>query len=155
MEPETGGVTRRTLLSAGAGVPVSTVLLTACGGTSTGTDGSGGYGAPAAPPASESPAPADDSLAAVADIPDGGALVVQDGPDGTPVVLVRHRDGEVVAFSAICTHKGCTVQAERSALRCPCHGSTFDLSGKNTGGPAPSPLPAVAVTVTGGRVRPA
>lgn len=59
-----------------------------------------------------------------------------------------------MAFSAVCTHQGCTVAADGAGLRCPCHGSTYDLTGANTAGPAPSPLPKVEVTVTGGQVRP-
>lgn len=168
MEPDTSGVTRRTLLGAGAGVPLTAVLLAACGGdepATTTTPGASSTSPESAPPepgespepgASEQPEePAGESLAAVADIPVGGALVVQEGPGGKPVVLARPRDEEVVAFSAVCTHQGCTVQADQGAIRCPCHGSTYDLTGANTGGPAPSPLPAVKVTVADGQVRPA
>ena len=168
MEPETSGVSRRTMLGAGAGVPVATLLLAACGEASTtGTSDAGGYGAPASPepsasPESESPtpsgepeAPAGGSLAAVADIPVGGALVVPDGPRGQPVVLARPRRDDVIAFSAVCTHRGCTVRAEQGTIRCPCHGSTYDLTGANTGGPAPSPLPKVEIIVADGQVRPA
>ena len=172
MEQDTSGVSRRTLLSAGAGVPLTAVLLSACGGddpattTSPPTADSSSPGSatpePSGSPGTDEPAgseepeePAGGSLAAVADIPVGGALVVQDGPGGKPVVLAQPRDGEVVAFSAVCTHQGCTVRAEQGGIQCPCHGSTYDLTGKNTGGPAPSPLPAVEVTVADGQVRPA
>ena len=169
MEPDTSGVSRRTLLSAGAGVPLTAVLLSACGGddpattTSTPTANTSSPGS-ATPETSDSPEtgepagseePAGAPLAAVADIPVGGALVVQDGPGGKPVVLARPREDEVVAFSAVCTHQGCTVRAEQGGLQCPCHGSTYDLTGANTGGPAPSPLPPVQVTVSDGQVRPA
>jgi Rieske Fe-S protein len=59
----------------------------------------------------------------------------------------------VVAFSAVCTHMGCTVAPQGGILKCPCHGSTYDLAtGDNTGGPAPRPLAKVSVTVQGGRV---
>ena len=156
MEPDTSGVSRRTLLSAGAGVPLTAVLLSACGGDDPAT--TSGPTAGSSSPDSATPRSGDSAgepLAAVADIPVGGALVVQDGPGGKPVVLARPRDGEVVAFSAVCTHQGCTVRAEQGGLQCPCHGSTYDLTGMNTGGPAPSPLPAVEVTVAGGQVRPA
>lgn len=164
MEPTTGPISRRTVLGAGVGVPMTAMLLTGCGEGSPGPDSGGEYGPAQSRPSRTGPAssstqdpgePGGPALAAVADIPVGGALVVEDGPDGKPVVLARPRDGEVVAFSAVCTHKGCTVKAEESALACPCHGSTFDLTGANTGGPAPSPLPKVEVTVTDGQVRPA
>lgn len=157
MEPETSGVSRRTMLSAGAGVPLGALLLTACGQDEP--SGTTSTSTPTSPPASDSSGDAagtaGGALAAVADIPVGGALVVEKGPDGKPVVLARPRDGEVVAFSAICTHKGCTVTAQGDGIVCPCHGSTYDLTGRNTGGPAPSPLPAVEVTVVDGEVRPA
>lgn len=168
MEPETSGLSRRTLLEVGAGAPLTAMLLAACGSdepsttpaspTSENGDGS----SPSASSGGAEPTekdggeePAGESLAAVSDIPEGGALVVQDGPGGKPVVLARPRGDEVVAFSAVCTHQGCTVRAEQSSLVCPCHGSTYDLTGDNTGGPAPSPLPPVEVTVADGQVRPA
>ncbi len=59
------------------------------------------------------------------------------------------------AISAVCTHLGCTVQADvaleasatsieaRQTYRfaCPCHGSKYDGEGACTAGPAPRPLP--------------
>jgi cytochrome b6-f complex iron-sulfur subunit len=53
-------------------------------------------------------------------------------------VEVSH--GRVRCMTAICTHLGCTVNAVDIGFRCPCHGSTYDLNGRNTGGPAPLPL---------------
>ncbi len=48
--------------------------------------------------------------------------------------------GRVRCMTAICTHLGCTVNAVETGFKCPCHGSTYDLDGRNTGGPAPLPL---------------
>ena len=148
MEPGSSRISRRSVLAAGAGVPLGVGLLAACGEDeptpTTTTEESPTQGSPAAE--------GGDSLAAVADIPVGGALLVEKGPDGKPVVLSRPSEDEVIAFSAICTHKGCTVVAEDSRISCPCHGSTFDFTGKNTGGPAPAPLPKVDVSVEGGEV---
>jgi len=59
------------------------------------------------------------------------------------------------AVSAVCTHLGCTVQAEvapegraesidaRQTWRfaCPCHGSRYDGDGRPVAGPAPRTLP--------------
>jgi Rieske Fe-S protein len=168
MAPDPNVVSRRTLLVIGAGVPAA-VVLAACGEsdpTSTSpysapssaepeSPADSGSGEPSKSEEPDAEQPAGRSLAAVDDIPVGGALVVQDGPGGRPVVLARPRGDEVVAFSAVCTHQGCTVRAEQAAIRCPCHGSTYDLTGDNTGGPAPSPLPPVRVTVADGQVRPA
>ncbi len=48
--------------------------------------------------------------------------------------------GKVRAQTAVCTHLGCTVNAVETGYQCPCHGSTYDREGLNTGGPAPKPL---------------
>jgi ubiquinol-cytochrome c reductase iron-sulfur subunit len=57
-----------------------------------------------------------------------------------------------VAFSKICTHAGCPVALYRHAsheLYCPCHQSRFDVlrGAKNISGPAPRPLPQLALDV--------
>ena len=54
--------------------------------------------------------------------------------------FVEVNAGKVRAQTAVCTHLGCTVNAVETGYSCPCHGSTYDLLGFNTGGPAPSPL---------------
>ncbi len=55
------------------------------------------------------------------------------------VFVLRH-GASFRVLSAVCTHLGCTVGVEGEGYHCPCHGSRFDAEGKNTGGPAPSPL---------------
>lgn len=54
--------------------------------------------------------------------------------------FVEARSGKVRCQTAVCTHLGCTVNAVETGYACPCHGSTYDLVGRNTGGPAPKPL---------------
>ena len=54
--------------------------------------------------------------------------------------FIEVSSGRVRVQTAVCTHLGCTVNAVETGYSCPCHGSTYDLEGKNTGGPAPSPL---------------
>ena len=58
------------------------------------------------------------------------------------IILVRGPHGQIKAFSAKCTHLGCVVQyqSDRKVFHCNCHGSEFDLDGKNISGPAPKPL---------------
>lgn len=71
-------------------------------------------------------------------------------------ILMRHDDGTFASFSAICTHKGCTVKYDkkRGIIRCPCHGGQFDpRTGANIGGPPPSPLDRFVVEVLPGKVR--
>ena len=70
------------------------------------------------------------------------------------VVVTRGTGDDVHAFSAVCTHQGCTVgSVERGVIVCPCHGSEFNAqTGAVTVGPATRPLPAVAVAVANGNV---
>lgn len=55
-------------------------------------------------------------------------------------VFVETVSGRVRVQTAVCTHLGCTVNVVETGYQCPCHGSTYDRHGKNTGGPAPLPL---------------
>lgn len=55
-------------------------------------------------------------------------------------VFVETESGKVRVQTAVCTHLGCTVNAVETGYKCPCHGSTYDRHGVNTGGPAPRPL---------------
>lgn len=92
-----------------------------------------------------------EQVAKLSDIPVGGSISATLG--GKPIILAQPSTGKVVAFTAICTHQGCTVNPDGAVLRCPCHASTYDaFTGKNTGGPAQGPLAAIPVTVSGGAV---
>lgn len=71
----------------------------------------------------------------------------------TRAVFVRRGEGDVFeAISGVCTHQGCIVAPFPGGFRCPCHGSTYDAAGKNTGGPAPRPLARYAAFRDGGFV---
>ncbi len=74
------------------------------------------------------------------DIPVDGAKIVR--MDKKAIAVVRTGEGQVRAFSAVCTHLGCIVQyvPDKRVFHCNCHGSEFDLTGKNISGPAPAPL---------------
>jgi thiosulfate dehydrogenase (quinone) large subunit len=72
--------------------------------------------------------------------PDAAALYPDPG-DGSPDIVVRHGNGSLAAFSAVCTHAGCEVEYQSGVLLCPCHGSQFDAStGAVLQGPAVTPL---------------
>jgi Rieske Fe-S protein len=69
-------------------------------------------------------------------------------------VLVHLDNGDFVAYSAVCTHQGCTVAYKNGQLACPCHGSVFDPAhgAEVVAGPAPRPLPKIPIKVSGGEV---
>ena len=53
------------------------------------------------------------------------------------------------AISSVCTHLGCIVaHSEQEGFACPCHGSKFDAQGKVTGGPAPTGLAWLEVSLS-------
>lgn len=69
-----------------------------------------------------------------------------------PVIVLLNPSGQYKAFSARCTHLGCVVQFQREGgphFGCNCHGSQFDMNGKNIAGPAPRPLAPFRVSLEG------
>jgi Rieske Fe-S protein len=82
-------------------------------------------------------------------VPVGSAIVVSGRP---PYVVAQPSQGQFVAFSAVCTHRGTTVDAgDGTTLVCPAHGSQFNAAtGAVLKGPADRPLPSVPVTVANG-----
>jgi cytochrome b6-f complex iron-sulfur subunit len=146
------GVDRRMLL-AGTGVGCA-LLLAACGGGGGSNDSadSGSDSSTLGGATSSAAGGSEKALATLASIKVGSAVSAQDS-DGNPVIVARPTADTAVAFSAICTHQGCTVAPAGSELDCPCHGSRYNATtGKVLGGPAPKPLPSIAVTVRGGQV---
>jgi Rieske Fe-S protein len=72
-------------------------------------------------------------------------------------VLVHLKSGEFVAYSAECTHQGCTVAFRakgKGYLACPCHGSVFDPvgGGQVVSGPADEPLERLPIEIRDGRI---
>jgi rieske iron-sulfur protein len=72
-----------------------------------------------------------------------------------PPTVVEGTDRGVVAYSALCTHLGCTVRFSEEPMdmapfphiHCPCHAALFDPHRGSAvmGGPAPRPLPQLPV----------
>lgn len=51
--------------------------------------------------------------------------------------IVINKEDKIKVLSSRCTHLGCKInQYVDHQLLCPCHGSTFDLNGNATKGPA-------------------
>jgi thiosulfate dehydrogenase (quinone) large subunit len=88
----------------------------------------------------------------LAQLPVGATFNFTHSAQGVPAVLFRTKAG-VFAYSAICTHQGCTVAYKKSTKRlvCPCHGAEFDpaAGAKPVAGPANSPLASLKVKVSG------
>ena len=90
-------------------------------------------------------------LAKTSDIPVGGGKIFKD----QKVVVTQPKEGEFNAFSAICTHQGCTVATVADGtIDCPCHGSKYRITDASVvNGPATRPLPAEKITVAGNSIR--
>jgi nitrite reductase/ring-hydroxylating ferredoxin subunit len=69
--------------------------------------------------------------------------------------LARLSDGSFLALSQTCTHLGCAIpwDEETHKFVCPCHGSTFSLTGEVLSSPAPRPLDTYPVRLENGIVK--
>lgn len=86
-------------------------------------------------------------------LPSGQAATYNDPADGSPDILIRDAAGNLKAFSAVCTHAGCTVGYEGGTIICPCHGGEFSAeTGEVIAGPPPSPLAPKKVLEAGGQI---
>ncbi|WP_113702160.1 Rieske (2Fe-2S) protein [Nonomuraea lactucae] len=149
--------TTRRAVVLGAGGAGLAAVLTACAS----------YGDPAtqasvAPPSDEPQAdessaapkkkakPEGKALADTADIPSGGGKVFE----GQKVVVTQPTAGDYKAFSAVCTHQGCTVgSVSNGTINCPCHGSKFKIEdGSVAEGPADKPLAEKQIKVDGDKI---
>ena len=157
-EPQTDSAATRRGMLAGVGLVGLAGALTACGGSAT-SSAPAATSPPAAgttpagttaPAAGASSSPAGNALAATSKIPVGGGEVFS----GPQVVVTQPTAGEFKAFSAVCTHMGCIVnQVSNGTIDCPCHGSQYNIStGAVVAGPAPQPLPAKQIKVSGGSI---
>lgn len=157
----TDQLTRRTTITGAASAALALPLLAACGSSGS-ADQDGAASDPAGNPsggassdssAGGSSAAAGGSgtpLAKTSEIQVGGGKIFSD----EKVVVTQPSAGQFKAFSSTCTHMGCQVAAvSDGTIDCPCHGSRFSIAdGSVQGGPAPAPLPAMDITVTGGEI---
>jgi cytochrome b6-f complex iron-sulfur subunit len=82
----------------------------------------------------------------------GGSVVIK--VKDKLVLLIRDTATSVKAYSPICTHLHCVVayRAGENKIKCPCHGSEFDIDGQVVHGPAPRRLEAYAATLDAERI---
>ncbi|MFI8772320.1 Rieske (2Fe-2S) protein [Gordonia sp. NPDC062954] len=89
-------------------------------------------------------------------LPDAASIAVGGGVvmEAVKTVVTHPADGEYNAFSAVCTHKGCTVSdVTDNEIICPCHGSKFSAEdGSVIEGPATEPLASRPISVADGKV---
>jgi nitrite reductase/ring-hydroxylating ferredoxin subunit len=137
-DPKLEGSSRRGLL-AGAGLAGLAGIVVACGGGSGDSEGGGGAGGGAG-----------GALASTSDIPVGGGKVFKDDK----IVVTQPKSGEFRAFSAVCTHRGCTVgSVSGGTINCPCHGSKYSITDASVeAGPATEPLAEKTVKVEGDKI---
>jgi nitrite reductase/ring-hydroxylating ferredoxin subunit len=160
-------ISRRRFIRLGTALGVgaaSASVLAACGGGSgsgssgNGGSGGGGYGGGGGGGSNggggskKAEAQGGKAIAQTSEVAPGSAVKFEEL--GNPAVLVHLDSGDFVAYSAVCTHQGCTVAYQNGQLACPCHGSVFDPANgaEVVAGPAPRPLPEVPVEVRGGEV---
>ncbi|MGO4691924.1 ubiquinol-cytochrome c reductase iron-sulfur subunit [Glaciibacter sp. 2TAF33] len=141
-------VSRRTLIvMGGAGTALALAGCSAAASRGVGSDG-GGAGGGSGGPGSGGAAGSRVQVAKLTDVPVGGSISAT--LSGAPILLSQPTAGEVLAFTAICTHQGCVVEPAKAEFDCPCHQSRFDATtGEVLSGPAPRALKKIPVTVTG------
>jgi len=144
-------LTRRNVLRAAGITAVALPVLAACGDdtpgasstpTTSGTPSGTASGTPSGNGA--------EVLAETADIEVGGAVFI----DEPSIVITQPSAGDFHAFDRTCTHRQCPVtDIQDGKIHCNCHGSLYDMStGENVGGPAPSPLSKIDITVKDGEI---
>ena len=101
------------------------------------------------PPVGGEPATQSVVAAQASQVKTNSGLVFRFG--SRPGLLIRNPDGELRAFSAVCTHLECTVQykVDTSQIWCACHNGMYDLSGNVVSGPPPRPLERLVVNQRG------
>lgn len=165
--------TRRTVLAGACGMGAA-AMLAACGQEAPQAPAANpGTGAGAGAGAGESPIPlgpgggakpsggaatggnagggaAAGALAKTSEIPVGGGKIFAD----EKVVVTQPTAGTFKAFSAVCTHAGCTVTSVASGtINCKCHASAFSASdGSPKGGPAKQALAPAKIKVANSQI---
>jgi len=100
-------------------------------------------------------APPVQRIAALGDVPVGGALEFNYPGAHDPCLLIRPKADSLLAYSQSCTHLSCAIvpRVGRNEIHCPCHDGHFDLeTGRPIAGPPRRPLTRILVEVRQGVV---
>jgi nitrite reductase/ring-hydroxylating ferredoxin subunit len=89
------------------------------------------------------------------EVPEGEAKAFD--VNGAEVAVARV-EGELFAFSDICTHRHCNLasggEIDDHTIECECHGSVFDMrTGEVVNPPAPDPLEVFEVREVDGQIQ--
>jgi Rieske Fe-S protein len=148
-EPESTPAASRRALFAGAGAACAAVVVAGCSSNNASNGGANATSAPAATGGASSAGggAASGTLAATSQIPVDGGMVLTD----KKIVITQPASGTFKAFTAVCTHMGCTVgSVSGGTINCPCHGSKYSIKdGSVVHGPAPHALAPIAIKVDG------
>lgn len=138
-------INRRNVLVGGAAVAAATAVA-ACSSGGTGMSGEP-VESPTADTSSGDQAAPSGALAAIADIPVGGGVVIAD----PPIVITQPTEGSILGFTAVCPHQGCLVaDVIDNEIICPCHQSLFSATdGAVIAGPAQQGLASASVQIDG------
>jgi Rieske Fe-S protein len=136
---------RRAIIAALPGLVLLPGVIAACSSSTSPPSAT----QPSGQPAQSSAAAANGVQVQQSQVPVGAAIVVAGPP---PYVVAQPTEGQFVAFSAACTHRGTTVTAGNgTTLVCPAHGSQFNAAtGAVLKGPANQPLASAQVTAANG-----
>lgn len=146
---EANDISRRTLVRlGGAGVAAATLALAGCAPADGGSGESGTGSAPESQSPGGTAPPSGTEIAKLSAVAVGESIGVVVG--GASLLIAQPTAGDVVAFSAICSHQQCIVAPAKTEFHCPCHGSRYDAAtGDVLEGPAINPLTPVPVNVDG------
>ena len=67
-------------------------------------------------------------------------------PDAEAVLLPTEQG--LKAFSLVCPHLGCELEAKEDGFVCPCHGSEFELDGRLRKGPADTSMTPLSLEIS-------
>jgi Rieske Fe-S protein len=149
-----GKSSRRTVLALGGAGAVG-----ALAGCEVYGDESNQPAPPAPPPPSPgaSGEPGGTVVATTDQVEVGGGLLIGDHD----IVVTQPAEGDFRAFSAICTHQGCTVSSiSDGTINCDCHGSRFSIedgsvvqAASGLSADEQDPLPQAGITVNGSEIQ--